>query len=73
MEKYKNHDDDIDAFIDDDFSGDSILDFGDYLSLSDSLQRVHRCSSAIRELDLLSYGLWYALECLICCLYHVQV
>ena len=29
MEKYKNHDDDINAFIDDDFSGDGILDFGD--------------------------------------------
>ena len=29
VEKYKNQEDDIDAFFDDDLSGDGILDFGD--------------------------------------------
>jgi hypothetical protein len=34
------------------------------MSLLDSLQRVLRCSSAMRELDLLRNSLWYDLECL---------
>ena len=36
------------------------------MSLSDSLQRVRRCSSVTRELDLGKNGLWYDRECLIC-------
>ena len=34
VEKYKNHGDDIDLFIDDDFSDDGILDFSDEVSSS---------------------------------------
>ena len=40
VELYKNHDDDIDAFIDDDFSDDGILDFGDEI-LSSLKRQMH--------------------------------